>query len=148
MDTPRAQDPAATWFIRPLDTGMIAFMTAGVLHLVMLGFSGVRINDGDWIWLDPYRIRHPSEVGWLAYLGIGLAVALAFGLAVGIPHWAVLRLFGRGRMKHPIGLFFMAAAVVLGFWLLPRLHWAPRVRVETQQPPRPKVPPIVIRRPL
>ena len=127
MEAEPAKDRSARPFVQPLETGAVAFMLAGLVHLLLPVSGRVRVDDSGWSWLDAYRVGHPSEVGWLAYLAIGLAGASVLGLIVGASHGFALRLFGRDWMKRPIGWLFVAAAFAIGIWLPLFLHWSPRV---------------------
>jgi hypothetical protein len=132
METHPPEMPPELPTRRPFNNAISTLIFAGLFLFLQRLSSRVRINDEDWVWLDPIRIR---ERRWLLdYLGVSLVEALAIGAGVGLAHWLSLRLVRRAWIKEVVGWVFFVAGAVLSFWLVRFFHYLPRVWIEPRQP--------------
>src|SRR5271168_1008727 len=105
MEPPSPAAPPEPSARRPRDNVITTFLFSGLFLFLERGFSGVRINDADGVWLDPIRLS--PEIGLLAYLGRSLVEALAIGLIAGLAHWLSLQIVRRCWMRNLLGWVFL-----------------------------------------
>lgn len=109
--------------IQPIESAINSFLVTVLVQLVIPATSRSRNFLAGWTWLDPYRWRHPSESGWLSYIGFSLGLAVTIAVAVGLLHWIARRPLMRcPRCRYAVGIAFILISVASGSLIPLCLH--------------------------